>query len=82
MLRNLRGIFVDEGQEDRALGAAHKICLLLPDNAEEIKARGYLYSKLECPHQAVADYTRYLQLAPDAPDAAKVRERLQQGAGG
>ncbi len=31
---------------------------------------------LECPRAAVADFTRYLELAPDAEDATDVRKRL------
>ena len=81
VLRNLRGIFVEAGQEDRALGAAHKICLLLPDNAGEIKTRGYLYAKLECPRQAMDDYARYLELAPEAADADTIRGLVMELAG-
>ena len=81
VLRNLRGIFVEAGQDDRALGAAHKICLLLPDNAEEIKTRAYLYAKLECPRQAMDDYSRYLQLTPQAADADTIRGLVMELAG-
>ena len=81
VLRNLRGNFVEQGRDDRALGAAHKICLLLPDNPEEIKARGYLYARFECPRQAMDDYSRYLQLAPDASDAETIRGLVLELAG-
>lgn len=74
VLRNLRGNFIQQGLYDRALGAAHKICVLLTGNAEEIKIRGDLYARLECPRQAMEDYVRYLQLAPAALDADKIRE--------
>ena len=81
VLRNLRGIFVEQGREDRALNAAHKICLLLPDHAEEIRTRGYLYTKLDCFAQAVDDYSRYLQLAPDAADTDTIRGLVTELAG-
>ena len=81
VLRNLRGNFIEQGQDERALGAAHKICLLLPQNAEEIKFRGYLYGRLECPRQAMEDYVRYLRLAPDASDAETIRGMVTALAG-
>lgn len=81
VLRNLRGIFVEQEREDRALNAAHKICLLLPDNAEEIKTRGFLYAKLDCFAQAVDDYSRYLTLAPDAADVDTIRGLVTELAG-
>ena len=81
VLRNLRGVFVEQGQDDRALGAAHRICLLLPDNAEEIKYRGFLYAKLKCPPQAMEDYSRYLELAPGAADADTIRDLVMELAG-
>lgn len=81
VLRNLRGIFVEQGRDDRALNAAHRICLLLPDNAEEIKTRGFLYAKLDCFAQAVDDYSRYLKLAPDATDTDTIRGLVMELAG-
>jgi tetratricopeptide (TPR) repeat protein len=37
---------------------------------------GRCYDRLERPADAVAAYERYLAAAPDAPDAAEVRERI------
>ena len=38
--------------------------------------RGALYESLDCAAAALADFRRYLELAPTAPDADDVRERM------
>ena len=75
MLRNLKTIFIDSGRLDRALSTCEKICLLTPDDPDEVRDRGMLYERLECFRAAWHDYRRYLELAPEAPDAARIRAR-------
>ena len=38
--------------------------------------RGLLYEHLECFGAALSDFRRYLELAPEAPDAEQIRERV------
>ena len=73
VLRNLRNIFIQQKRYQRALSVAENICLLLPDNAEELKQRGSLFAQLECFRPALADFSRYLELAPAAVDAETIR---------
>ncbi len=47
-----------------------------------VALRGALRRGLGDPDGAAADLERYLQLAPDAPDAASLRAALQQLRGG
>ena len=77
ILRNLKAIFIDMGRLDRALLACEKICLLTPDDPDEIRDRGMLYERLQSFRAAFVDYQRYLKLAPQAPDADKIRARLR-----
>ena len=52
-----------------------------PRHAEYLRLRGLLYEQLECFASALADFRRYLTLAPDAAAAAEIRthlERLEQ----
>ena len=43
---------------------------------EEIRDRGLVYFEMEDFTQAREDFETYLQLAPDARDAAAIREQL------
>ena len=76
MLRNLKGIYLDAERFERALAVCEKMCLIDPQDPLSVRDRGYVYERLECVRPASRDYRRYLELAPDAPDAAEVRTRL------
>lgn len=78
MLNNLRGIYLQRGEREKALAASGRIIALMPEAAEELRDRGELYAELECFRAAVADLRLYLTLRPDAPDVARVRLRLAQ----
>ena len=68
MLNNLKGIYVNSQNHQKALSVVALILELSPDNYSEIRDRGLLYYKLECFSQALHDLECYLSLSPDAPD--------------
>lgn len=72
MLRNLRAIHLHAGDAAEALWAADRIVFLLPDAAADVRDRGRLYLDLECFRAALADFRRYLELAPAAAAAEGV----------
>lgn len=76
LLRNLKGIYLETGDLDRALGVMNRLVILLPDTPEERRDRGRLYARLECPRAAVDDLGRYAALRPRAEDAAAVAADL------
>lgn len=76
MLRNLKGIYYDAGLYDKALRTTEHLLVLAPGDPYEIRDRGYIYERLQCPRAASADFEHYLHLAPDANDADHVRERF------
>ena len=76
MLRNLKGAYVAAGEAAKAIPASDRLLLLMPDDADEVRARGEIYRQLDCFRPAVADFQRYLMLAPDAVDADVVRAHL------
>jgi regulator of sirC expression with transglutaminase-like and TPR domain len=76
MLRNMLRIYAQRDDHARALAAVDLLLVLNPDAPEEVRTRGTLYEQLDCPAAAAADFRRYLQLAPKAPDAAEVEKRL------
>ena len=76
MLSNLKATYSALGDWARALAAAERIVLLLPDALEEVRDRGTLHARLGHGHAAARDWEAYLQGAPRAPDAGRVKGRL------
>ena len=73
MLRNLKQIYTQKEDFERALSVAERILLVAPDHPVEIRDRGALHHRMGHQQLAVRDFQRYLQLAPKADDARTVR---------
>ncbi|MEO8040405.1 MAG: tetratricopeptide repeat protein [Betaproteobacteria bacterium] len=76
MLRNLKAIYLKAGQMDEALAVLEWIVPLAPKEPEELRDRGVVYQELECFRAALADFERYIALAPNAADAEGIRDRI------
>ena len=76
MLRNLHGVYQKHGDWERAVRSADRLLRLLPDDAEALRDRGLGYLELGHYSGGREDLQRYLQRAPGASDAARVRLRL------
>jgi regulator of sirC expression with transglutaminase-like and TPR domain len=76
MLGNLKAIYLRDGDFGQALSVFDRLIILDPAAAEEIRDRGLVYFEVEDFTQAREDCETYLQLAPDARDAAAIREQL------
>lgn len=81
MLRNLKGVYQHRGQTAKVLNALNRILLIAPEQPAETLERARLYDQMECLQAALADYERYLTLAPGAaPElsrrAAELRQRV------
>lgn len=76
MLRQLKQAYLLRGDAQRALWALEKIVMLVPGMASSFRERGYLYELLDCSIAAAEDYTRYIELMPDASDAELLRKRV------
>lgn len=77
MLGNLKHVFVKRGDLAVAVGCCTRILRLAPQAVGEWRDRGLLWEKLECFAAAREDLARFLALAPRAPDAAAIGERLE-----
>ena len=73
VLRNLKNIYTHEGKLERALAVMHRMLLVVPESAEQLRDRGLLYQKLECFRPALSDLQNYLRRRPQAPDADELR---------
>ena len=73
MLRNLKQIYTQKEDFERALSVAERILLVVPDHPVEVRDRGAIHHRMGHQQLAVRDFQRYLQLAPKADDAKAVR---------
>ncbi len=78
LLRNLKGNYAQLKRYRRALAVVERILLLDPAAIEERRDRAQLLAHLGRYAEAVRDAQAYLLVAPDAPDATRVREQLKQ----
>jgi len=76
MLRNLKGVYLQKNDFSRALNAIERILLVDPSLATEFRDRGSVHQRLGHLQAAAQDFRRYLQLAPQAQDAAAIRNML------
>jgi regulator of sirC expression with transglutaminase-like and TPR domain len=76
MLRNLKAIYLERKDYEHALFVMGWIMTIAPQDGSEHRDRGLAYLKLECFRAALEDLERYLQLAPEAPDADEIRSQV------
>jgi regulator of sirC expression with transglutaminase-like and TPR domain len=76
MLRNLKAIYLERRDHDRALSAMDWLIALGPADVAQVRERGLLYLQLECFRAALKDLQQYLTLAPGADDADEIRRRV------
>jgi regulator of sirC expression with transglutaminase-like and TPR domain len=75
LLGNLKQIFVQRQDWNRALDCCERTLLVCPDAPHELRDRGLVLEQIDCFHAAAADLDRFLELAPDDPSAPGVRAR-------
>lgn len=76
MLRNLRGIYQECGEDTKALTTVNRVLDLCPQSADDYRDRARLHETLECCRAALADFETYLRLEPQATDARLVHEKI------
>lgn len=78
MLRNLKAIYLQTERWQRLLAVQQRLVILLPENIEEVRDRGFAYARLDYLRPALEDLERYLGDRPDAEDAMTVETQLQE----
>lgn len=76
MLGNLKAIYGRRDELVKMLAVLDRLIILDPGSVEEVRDRGAVYLRLDCYGQAKDDFETYLRLAPNAKDAAAIREQL------
>lgn len=79
MLRNLKNLYQEQGDVERALRCADRLVRLVPQHAESLRDRGMLYHHLGHLTAARDDLTGYLTMSPQADDMEMVRALLIDG---
>lgn len=77
VLTNLKGIYLNARDDDRALACVDRILMIRPASPVELRDRGLLLARLDRNGEAVTELQRYLGLAPEAPDAQRVRSLIE-----
>jgi regulator of sirC expression with transglutaminase-like and TPR domain len=76
MLRNLKALYAERDDFERALRCADRLLTLDPAQPQELRDRGLLYLRVGHTAAGRDDLIRYLSAQPAADDADQVREIL------
>jgi regulator of sirC expression with transglutaminase-like and TPR domain len=77
LVRNLKNLYAERGELERALAASDRILLLEPGAAVDVRDRGLLRARLGLLHGALEDLDRYARLAPGAADLPQIRREAR-----
>lgn len=78
MLTNLKLIYINRQDVERALNVIERLLLVFPDAITEQRDRGLLSYQLGQLPQAIADLKTYIAHFPDASDASMIQLLLRQ----
>jgi regulator of sirC expression with transglutaminase-like and TPR domain len=73
LLANLKGIYLNQRDDVRALSAIERILIIRPDSAEDVRDHALVLTRTGREQEAEPELLEYLRLAPAAPD----RERIE-----
>jgi regulator of sirC expression with transglutaminase-like and TPR domain len=78
LLVDLKGLYVNVHDDERALRTIERLLLLRSDSSGERRDRGMLLVKLGRASEAMEQLQEYLDYAPQAADAPRVRSLLER----
>lgn len=76
MLHNLKRIYLERSDDVRLWWVVDRLLMLDPSQPEELRDRGLISARLGNAAAAARDLAAFLELSPDSPDSAQVREIL------
>ena len=77
MLYNLKGIYTEKDQYQRALSVIDKILILNPSAPSEVRDRGLLYMQTSLFAKALADLESYLKNAVAPEDRSNIENHIK-----
>ncbi len=78
MLTNLKFIYINNNDYERALKIINSILVVVPDSETELRDRGLIYYQIQDLEHAIIDLETYLNLSPNAQDATAIYHLLEQ----
>lgn len=81
MLRNLKALYTERDDFERALRCTHRLLTLDAEQPNELRDRGLLYLRVGHLNAGRDDLARYLADNPNASDADQIRQALIDAAG-
>lgn len=78
VMRNLRNLYMEDKQWEKALTMADTMIGLDDDKADAVKARAVIFDSLECCQPALRDYKEWLRLDPANQESQDIRKRISE----
>ncbi len=78
LLTNLKGVYLNVGDDERALAAVDWILCIHPTAAGEIRDRGTLLARMGRTREALEQLEWYLGSVPEAADAGRIRALVEE----
>lgn len=81
VLTNLKGIYLNTRDDERALAIVDRILMIRPTAPVELRDRGLLLARSGRKSEAVTELERYLDTGPEDADAQRVRSLIAELSG-
>lgn len=78
LARNLKAIYSNAGELEKAIATANVILCLNPQDASELRDRATMYHQLFCYRAALADFERLVQIDVDAAEDDRIRATIAE----
>lgn len=76
LLATLKTALMEEQQIELALNACEALLQFDPEDPYEIRDRGLIYARLECPHIALSDLNYFVEQCPEDPVADVIKLQI------
>lgn len=78
LLTNLKTIYLNTRDDERALTVVKHILVIQPDAGDEVRDHGMILARRGHVQEAIAELRHYLEVVPAAPDAQRIRMLIDQ----
>ena len=78
LLTNLKSLYLNIRDQDRALAAVERILLLRPIAPAEIRDRGVILARMGRRREALEQLEAYLNVAPEASDSQRIQGMVEE----
>lgn len=78
LLSNLKTIYLNTHDDERALNAVERMLLIRPNTPEEVRDHGMILARRGLVDEAIAELEHYLEVMPSATDAPRVRMLIEE----